>query len=154
MNAYKLDFVSNVITITADFAKAMNNPDSEEYKTIAKIRRDFPEMEIVRKTHKTPTKYRTKDGKTFNCNQFKNLTYENMETFMMGLPNGEEYLNEYLFLRNHASDIQTNGYTLIRRWFVKQFPDYQKNPLIYIHTQPEVMSAAEAMAERSNKAVA
>lgn len=152
MNAYKLDFVSNVITITADFAKAMNNPDSEEYKTIAKIRRDFPEMEIVRKTHKTPTKYRTKDGKTFNCNQFKNLTYENMETFMMGLPNGEEYLNEYLFLRNHASDIQTNGYTLIRRWFVKQFPDYQKNPLTYIHTQPEVVSAAEAMADTAKAA--
>lgn len=152
MNAYKLDFVSNVITITADFAKAMNNPDSEEYKTIAKIRRDFPEMEIVRKTHKTPTKYRTKDGKTFNCNQFKNLTYENMETFMMGLPNGEEYMNEYLFLRNHASDIQTNGYTLIRRWFVKQFPDYQKNPLTYIHTQPEVVSAAEAMADTAKAA--
>ena len=152
MNAYKLDFVSNVITITADFAKAMNNPDSEEYKTIAKIRRDFPEMEIVRKTHKTPTKYRTKDGKTFNCNQFKNLTYENMETFMMGLPNGEEYLNEYLFLRNHASDIQTNGYTLIRRWFVKQFPDYQKNPLTYIHTQPEVVSATEAIADTAKAA--
>lgn len=152
MNAYKLDFVSNVITITADFAKAMNNPDSEEYKTIAKIRRDFPEMEIVRKTHKTPTKYRTKDGKTFNCNQFKNLTYENMETFMMGLPNGEAYMNEYLFLRNHASDIQTNGYTLIRRWFVKQFPDYQKNPLTYIHTQPEVVSAAEAMADTAKAA--
>ena len=152
MNAYKLDFVSNVITITADFAKAMNNPDSEEYKTIAKIRRDFPKMEIVRKTHKTPTKYRTKDGKTFNCNQFKNLTYENMETFMMGLPNGEEYMNEYLFLRNHASDIQTNGYTLIRRWFVKQFPDYQKNPLIYIKEQPEVVSAAEAMADTAKAA--
>lgn len=152
MNAYKLDFVSNVITITADFAKAMNNPDSEEYKTIAKIRRDFPEMEIVRKTHKTPSKYRTKDGKIFNCNQFKNLTYENMETFMMGLPNGEEYMNEYLFLRNHASDIQTNGYTLIRRWFVKQFPDYQKNPLTYIHTQPEVVSAAEAMADTAKAA--
>ena len=152
MNAYKLDFVSNVITITADFAKAMNNPDSEEYKTIAKIRRDFPEMEIVRKTHKTPSKYRTKDGKIFNCNQFKNLTYENMETFMMGLPNGEEYLNEYLFLRNHASDIQTNGYTLVRRWFVKQFPDYQKNPLIYIKEQPEVVSAAEAMADTAKAA--
>lgn len=152
MNAYKLDFVSNVITITADFAKAMNDPNSKEYKTIAKIRRDFPEMEIVRKTHKTPTKYRTKDGKTFNCNQFKNLTYENMETFMMGLTNGEEYLNEYLFLRNHASDIQTNGYTLVRRWFVKQFPDYQKNPLIYIKEQPEVVSAAEAMADTAKAA--
>ena len=152
MNAYKMDFVSKTLIITADFAKAMNNPDSEEYKTIAKIRRDFPEMEIVRKTHKTPTKYRTKDGKTFNCNQFKNLTYENMETFMMGLPNGEEYLNEYLFLRNHASDIQTNGYTLVRRWFVKQFPDYQKNPLTYIHTQPEVVSATETMADTAKVA--
>lgn len=152
MNAYKLDFVSNVITITADFAKAMNNPESEEYKTIARIRRDFPEMEIVRKTHKTPSKYHTKDGKTFNCNQFKNLTYENMETFMMGLPKGEEYMNEYLFLRNHASDIQTNGYTLVRRWFVKQFPDYQKNPLIYIKEQPEVVSAAEAMTDTAKAA--
>lgn len=147
MNTYRVDFVSNTITITADFAKAMNNPSSKEYKAIAKIRKDFPEMEIVRKTHKTPSKYRTKDGKIFNCNQFKNLTYENMETFMMGLPNGEEYMNEYLFLRNHASDIQTNAYTLIRRWFVKQFPDYQKNPLTYINTQPEVVSAAEAMAD-------
>ena len=61
-------------------------------------------------------------------------------------------MNEYLFLRNHASDIQTNGYTLIRRWFVKQFPDYQKNPLTYIHTQPEVVSAAEAMADTAKAA--
>ena len=143
MNTYKVDFTAGTITITADFAKAMNNPNSKEYKTIAKIRKDFPDMEIIRKTHKSPTKYRTKSGETFNCNQFKNLKYENMETFMNGLPNGEDYKAEYLFLRKHAAEIQTNGYALIRRWFVAQFPDFRKNPLAYLTTQPAVVSGAE-----------
>lgn len=31
MNTYKIDFIANTITITADFAKTMNNPTSAEY---------------------------------------------------------------------------------------------------------------------------
>ena len=143
MNTYKIDFAANTITITADFAKAMNDPSSAEYQIVAQVRKDFPEMRIIRKTHKTPTKYQTKTGEKFNCNQFKNLTYENMERFMMGLPNGDVYMTEYLFLRNHAAEIQTNGYTLIRRWFVAQFPEFRKNPLAYLTNQPDVVSAAE-----------
>lgn len=156
MNTYKVDFTAGTITITADFAKAMNNPNSKEYKTIAKILKDFPEMEIIRKTHKSPTKYRTKSGETFNCNQFKNLKYENMETFMNGLPNGEDYKAEYLFLRKHAAEIQTNGYALIRRWFVAQFPDFRKNPMAYITNQPKVIHANEfaGMAENEVEKVA
>ena len=143
MNTYKVDFVANTITITADFAKAMGDPGSKEYKIIVKIRKDFPEMEIIRKTHKTPSKYQTKSGETFNCNQFKNLTYKNMENFIAGLPAAEEYMEEYLFLRNHAAEVQTNAYTLIRRWFVAQFPDFRKNPIVYLTNQPAVVSAAE-----------
>ena len=143
MNTYKVDFVANTITITAAFAKAMNDPTSAEYKIIAQIRKDFPEMEIIRKTHKTPSKYQTKTGEKFNCNQFKNLTYKNMETFIMGLPSAEAYMNEYLFLKNYAAEVQTNGYTIIRRWFVAQFPDFRKNPIVYLTTQPAVVSAAE-----------
>ena len=143
MNTYKVDFVANTITITAAFAKAMNDPTSAEYKIIAQIRKDFPEMEIIRKTHKTPSKYQTKTGEKFNCNQFKNLTYKNMETFIMGLPSAEVYMNEYLFLKNYAAEVQTNGYTIIRRWFVAQFPDFRKNPLAYLTFQPDVVSAAE-----------
>ena len=143
MNTYKVDFVANTITITAAFAKAMNDPTSAEYKIIAQIRKDFPEMEIIRKTHKTPSKYQTKTGEKFNCNQFKNLTYKNMETFIMGLPSAEAYMNEYLFLKNYAAEVQTNGYALIRRWFVAQFPDFRKNPIVYLTNQPAVVSAAE-----------
>lgn len=143
MNTYKVDFTANTITITADFAKAMNDPTSAEYKIITQIRKDFPEMAIIRRSHKTPSKYRTKGGETFNCNQFKNLTYKNMETFIMGLPAAEAYMEEYLFLKNYAAEVQTNGYTIIRRWFVAQFPDFRKNPLAYLTNQPTVVSGAE-----------
>ena len=143
MNTYKVDFVANTITITAAFAKAMNDPTSAEYKIIAQIRKDFPEMEIIRKTHKTPSKYQTKTGEKFNCNQFKNLTYKNMETFILGLPSAEAYMEEYLFLKNYAAEVQTNGYTIIRRWFVAQFPEFRKNPIVYLTNQPAVVSAAE-----------
>ena len=143
MNTYKVDFVANTITITAAFAKAMNDPTSAEYKIIAQIRKDFPEMEIIRKTHKTPSKYQTKTGEKFSCNQFKNLNYKNMETFIMGLPSAEAYMEEYLFLKNYAAEVQTNGYTIIRRWFMAQFPDFRKNPIVYLINQPDVVSAAE-----------
>lgn len=146
MNTYKIDFAANTITITANFAKAMNDPASNEYEIIAQVRKDFPEMKIVRKTHATPKKYVSKStGEKFNCNQFKNLTYKNIETFIMGLPAAEAYMNEYLFLKNYAAEVQTNGYTIIRRWFVAQFPDFRKNPLVYLTTQPAVISAAEVV---------
>ena len=143
MNAYKMDFVSKTLIITADFAKAMNDLKSEEYALYKQLLTDIPNLKVVRKTHASPKKCRSKStGEVFNCNQFKNLTYDKMETFMMGLPNADAYMTEYLFLRNHASEVQTSGYALIRRWFVEQFPHFRKNPLFYINEQPEVVSAA------------
>ena len=104
MKGYKIDFTASTITITADFAKKMNDPTSAEYKTISQIKKDFPQMKIINKTHKTPRKYVSKStGETFNCNQFKNLKYENMEGFINGLSNSEDYMKPYLFLKNCGS---------------------------------------------------
>ena len=149
MNTYKVDFVANTITITAAFAKAMNDPTSAEYKIIAQIRKDFPEMEIIRKTHKTPSKYQTKTGEKFNCNQFKNLTYDRMEKFIKALPKSESYLREYTFVKDFASAIQTNGYTLVRKWFVAQFPEFRKNPLFYLYNTPELVSGFAFLEEET-----
>ena len=144
MNTYKVDFVANTITITAAFAKAMQNIESAEYALYSQLMADIPNLEVVRKTHASPKKCVSKStGEKFKCNQFKNLTYKNMETFIMGLPTAEAYMEEYLFLKNYAAEVQTNGYTIIRRWFVAQFPDFRKNPLTYLTTQPDVVSAAE-----------
>lgn len=93
--AYKVDFTTRTITITAEFEKAMSNPEAAEYKIIRQLCADFPGMRIVKRTHRTPTHYTSKNGEKSACNPYKNLTYEKMERFMDALPNGTEYRKQY-----------------------------------------------------------
>lgn len=126
--AYKVDFTTRTITITAEFEKAMSNPEAAEYKIIRQLCADFPGMRIVKRTHRTPTHYTSKNGEKSACNPYKNLTYEKMERFMDALPNGAEYRKQYDFLKSPAAAIQTNGYSTVREWFIAQFPLYRKIP--------------------------
>ena len=142
MEKFSFDVVSQTLTITAKFAKMMNDTQSDEYKLVSKFRTDFPNLTITRKTHKSATNYTTKSGEKFNCNQFKNLTYDRMEKFIKALPKSESYLREYTFVKDFASAIQTNGYTLVRKWFVAQFPEFRKNPLFYLNHSPALVSGA------------
>lgn len=152
MEKFVFDVVSQTLTITAKFANMMGNPESEEYKLVMRFCDDFPNLTIAKKTHKSATSYTTKSGEKFKCNQFKNLTYDRMEKFITALPKSEDYLREYKFVKEFASNIQTNGYTLVRRWFVAQFPDFRKNPLVYLTTQPAVVSAAEVAEQYEDEA--
>lgn len=142
MEKFSFDVVSQTLTITAKFAKMMNDTQSDEYKLVANFRQDFPNLTIAKKTHKSATHYTTKSGEKFNCNQFKNLTYDRMEKFIKALPKSEGYLREYLFVKDFASAIQHNGYTLVRKWFVAQFPEFRKNPLFYLNHSPALVSGA------------
>lgn len=140
MKGYKVDFTASTITITADFAKKMNAPTSAEYKTISQIKKDFPQMKIINKTHKTPRKYVSKaTGEEFNCNQFKNLTFDNMEQFIEALPNHDKLLKTFKFLRYCGNLPQTSRYPAVRRWFVAQFPKFRKDPLFYYHNEVAVI---------------
>ena len=144
MKGYTLSLSAKTLTITKAFEDAVSKGEGEAYDLYTKFMREIPGLTVIRKTHATPSKYVSKStGEKFNCNQFKNLTYKNMETFIMGLPAAEAYMEEYLFLKNYAAEVQTNGYTIIRRWFVAQFPDFRKNPIVYLINQPDVVSAAE-----------
>lgn len=149
MEKFVFDVVSQTLTITAKFAKMMNDPQSDEYKLVQQFRKDFPNLTITKKTHKSATHYTTKSGEKFNCNQFKNLTYDRMEKFIKALPKSEGYLREYTFVKDFASAIQTNGYTLVRKWFVAQFPEFRKNPLFYLYNTPELVSGAAFLEEET-----
>ena len=152
MTGYKVDFVKNTITITADFAEKMQNPTSEEYQIIKAICADYPAMQIVKRTHKRPTKYTNKQGEKFSCNQFKNLTYDNMKGFIEALPNKEEYMQAYNFLRYCGSLVQTARYTAIRKWFAAQFPEFRKNPLFYLYNEVKVVDIAPFIQEAQERA--
>ena len=143
MEKFVFDVISQTLTITVQFAKMMNDPESDEYKLVMRFRKDFPNLTITKKTHKSATHYTTKSGEKFNCNQFKNLTYDRMEKFISALPKSESYLREYTFVKDFASSIQHNGYTLVRKWFVAQFPEFRKNPLFYLHNSPVLVSGSE-----------
>ena len=84
MEKFQFDVISQTLTITAQFAKMMNDPESDEYKLVMRFRQDFPNLTITKKTHKSATHCTTKSGEKFNCNQFKNLTYDRMRWFTTG----------------------------------------------------------------------
>lgn len=149
MEKFDFDVISQTLTITAKFAKMMNDPQSDEYKLVQQFHKDFPNLTIAKKTHKSATHYTTKSGEKFNCNQFKNLTYDRMEKFIKALPKSESYLREYSFVKDFASAIQINGYTLVRKWFVAQFPEFRKNPLFYLYNSPELVSGAAFLEEET-----
>ncbi|MCF2662699.1 hypothetical protein [Pseudoflavonifractor phocaeensis] len=151
--AYVIDYTNSTITVNSSFYEKMQDPTSEEYKLIKAIRADYPEMRIVNRTHKTPTKYVSKStGETFNCNQFKNLTYKNMRGFIEALPNKQDYLPAYEFLEKCASLPQTSRYTVVRKWFVAQFPEFRKNPLFYLYNEVKVVDITPFIEEEQTRA--
>ena len=152
MEKFKFDVVSQTLTITAKFNEQMANPESAEYKLVMQLRTDFPNLTIARKTHKTPSHYTTKSGEKFNCNQFKNLTYDRMEKFISALPQNVEYMSEYTVVKNFATSVKGNGYPLVREWFMTQFPEFRKNPLFYLNNTPQIVKASTFMAENTKDA--
>ena len=143
MEKYKMDFSTMTLTITKAFEDKAAKPFTAENKILVKFQKDFPNLTIVRKTHRSPAKYRSKSGDVYSCNQFKNLTYENMERFMDTLPEGEsreEVKKAYIFLRYDAGLVQTSTYRIVREWFVQQFPEYRKDPLFYLYNEVVIIN--------------
>ncbi|MCF2669610.1 hypothetical protein JQM60_00440 [Butyricicoccus pullicaecorum] len=142
MKGYTLNLTAKTLTITKAFNDAVSKGEGEAYELYTKFMRDIPGLTVISKTHKTPTKYVSKStGEKFNCNQFKNLKYENMEGFINGLSNSEDYMKSYLFLKNCGSLPLTSRYTAVRRWFVAQFPNFRKDPLFYLYNKVDVIEA-------------
>ena len=143
MENYKFNPVTKALIVTAAFEKAMNDPTSDEYKLFIQLQHDIPGLKVSRRTHKSPAKYRTKKGETFQCNQFKNLTYRNMEHFIKALPKRDELMKVYNYIRYGAGLVQTSSYTAVRRWFVAQFPDFRENPLSYFNQDFQIITDIE-----------
>ena len=143
MESYKINFASKTLTVTGAFEKAMNDPASPEYRLYIQLQRDIPGLKVARRTHKSPTKYRTKSGDVFRCNQYKHLTYENMERFIAALPKRDELMEVYNYIRYGAGLVQTSCYAAVRRWFEAQFSDIHKNPLFYFNQDIKVITAIE-----------
>lgn len=147
MENYKFNPVSKTLIVTAAFEKAMNNPASEEYRLYIQLQHDIPGLKVSRRTHKSPTRYHNKRGEVFRCNQYKHLTYENMERFIAALPQRDKLIEVYEFIRYGAGLAQTSCYAAVRRWFEAQFPELHKDPLRYLDGNFEVLTGITPIIE-------
>ena len=153
MKGYTLSLSAKTLTITKAFEDAVSKGEGEAYDLYTKFMREIPGLTVIRKTHATPSKYVSKStGEKFNCNQFKNLTYDNMEGFINGLPNSEDYLKAYNFIKNCGSLPLTSRYTAVRKWFVAQFPEFRKNPLFYLYNEVNVVNIVPFIQEAQERA--
>ena len=146
---YRIDFPTMTLIMTADFADQAYNPTTEEYEILTRLKKDFPDLKVERKTHSSPSKYKTKSGEEYTHNQFKDLTYNRMEKFLSRIPNGAAYQKEYDCVKDFATDLNGNGYPMVRKWFVAQFPEFRKNPLFYLYNSPELVSGAAFLEEET-----
>ena len=142
MEQYKLSIITKTLTISKAFEKATSDPTSEEYALYMTLIKDIPDLKVCRQTHKTPSKYRNKQGEEFSCNQFKNLTIDRMDRFIDSLPNKHLYKRQYDQIKI-AARLQASPYALIRTWFVAQFPKFRTEPWIYYEKPVEVVKAAD-----------
>lgn len=144
---YRIDYTRMTLIMTADFADNAYLHDTEEYEILTRLKKDFPDLKIERKTHRTPSKYTNKQGEEFTHNQFKDLTYKRMEKFLSRIPNGESFQKEYDCVKDFATDLNGNGYPIVRKWFVEQFPNFRKNPLFYVYNTPTLVPASQVITE-------
>ena len=139
MKRYTFDAVSRTLVMSAGFAKALNDYNSDESRLYRQMLADIPALRVERKTHASPTSYKGPNDKRTSCYPTKKLSYKRMEKFMEALNDGQKFLAEYTKLREKAKQMDIPGYPPVARWFLEQFPDYRTDALFYVGNEPDVL---------------
>jgi hypothetical protein len=112
---YKMNFATQTITITKEFAEKMLETNSEEANFVKNLREVCPDLKIKYKTHKG------------SKNATKGLTYDKMRNYIMLYSNAGELL--VLFEKVVTiGNLQNNSFAYVYKWFKSQFPNYNELP--------------------------
>ena len=114
---YKMNFATNVLTITKDFEKKAMIPNSEESTLLLHLQKLRPNLRIAYKTSNS------------NNRNTKGLTYEKMEKYIRLHENANELLITFSTIKE-VGRTQNNAYNFVYKWFMTQFPDYGEVPEI------------------------
>lgn len=141
IRGYEIDFTTNTLYMNYKFAEASGEYGTPEYKLLQKIRKDLPDIKVVKRAGR--------NAKT--CNANKRLTYANMESYIKGQTemNVDELL--YLFeLTKIESKCAKSPYAFVRDWFVKQFPNYKECKIL---KDDKIIPFAEAAPQEDEEKV-
>jgi hypothetical protein len=136
---YKINFVSNTITLSKAFEANAMNPSSAEFKTLSELMKAFPRMKIVQRII------------TRKSNKSK-LTYSDMRKYIEALPNNATHLVKFEKVKE-LGKAQKNPYLFVKTWFIAMFPRYNQTPVfdergnLSLYTNPAAAEEAIAKTE-------
>ena len=113
MKNYKIDFVTNTITVTKKFAEASSQMGTPEFSMMCELRKMNMRIEVAASSKKKASN--------------NLLTYKKMENFIANVADSESYLEEYNTVKELAKS-QNNACLYVNKWFKATFPNYDKIP--------------------------
>ena len=114
---YEVDFINSKIVLTKKFYKAATILNTPEYTTLMQLRHDNPGFAVELREIKK------KEGKK----SYRNLTYKNMEEYIITLEGEEsENLKEFNNVLK-LSKVQAGPYAYVKTWFLKKYGDVFKS---------------------------
>ena len=105
---YNYDAINNTVTISAPFAKKASQVGSAEYDIMLKLRKDYPNLKVVKEE---------KIGKA-------QLTYKTMEEFI-NLHHNKDDLKKAFESVKTLSKFHSMPFTFVKAWFEKTFPYFK-----------------------------
>ena len=134
----KVIYAEGVIELNTTFAKMMQNPLSDEYAMLQKVRTDNPTFTVRRRQIKTNPKKDTYKGLTYEWMRNHIATHEPEEVVEEKLKNFDEMV--YIF-KCHRGSLR---YPTIKKWFLKEYPDVAKFGTVEV---PEEAQAEETKSQ-------
>lgn len=125
---YEVDFFNSKIVLTKKFYKAATILNTPEYTALMQLRRDNPGFAIELREIKK------KEGKK----SYRNLTYKNMEEYIITLEGEEsENLKEFNNVLK-LSKVQAGPYAYVKTWFLKKYGDAFKSEDEALAAKPDL----------------
>lgn len=130
-SAVKVKHADQLIEMNTTFAKMIENPMSDEYALLQKLKMENPGFKVSRRKIKSNP----------NKDSYKGLTYEYMKMYIKTHETKEQakeiiaYLDDQILISKCHS--QRLRYPTIKKWFLKQYPDVAKFGMVEIVEQKE-----------------
>ena len=107
----KVDFATNTIMISKRFRELASQKDTDEYKLMKNLKKDFPSMSIHMRTSKR------------KGNASAKITYRKMMSYFECLPESETIIKQFEIVRRASKNYQG-----VLNWFNESFPEYGQIP--------------------------
>ena len=109
---YKFDHVNCRIIITRDFHKKANVFESDEYKTLQKLRKALPNYAVVFTAPHRKTSVKSR------------MTLERMIQYIQKQPNAESIMADMNKVRFPENCNNPAPFGNVKKWFFGRFPNY------------------------------